>query len=79
MKDSLDLTIGDTESCTPNALQTFEIVSKRGCALGRSALYKASRVIPEDFAISVMPLDLAISPRADASNDASFSSKIQVR
>ena len=52
------------------------MVSKRGCASGRSALYKASRVSPDAMAISLMPRAPAMSLKAAANNAGSFASRM---
>lgn len=64
---------------TPRAAQTRFTVSKRGSLPGRKALYKASRVMSAALAISVMPREWAMSPRAAASRPASFASRMSVR
>ena len=64
---------------TPKAAHTRLIVSKRGCASGRNALYKASRVSPEALAISLMPRARAMSPRADASKAGLFACMMSVK
>src|SRR5690606_20464947 len=66
-------------SLTPSAAHTRLIVSKRGCASARKALYSASRVMPDALAISVMPRARATVPSASASAAGSFSSSTTVR
>ena len=52
---------------------------RSGSLPGRKALYKASRVMSAALAISVMPREWAMSPRAAASRPASFASRMSVR
>lgn len=68
--------IGCATRRTPSAAQTLLTVSKRGLAFGRSALYNASRVIPEALASSVMPRARAATPRACASSAMSPSAMV---
>lgn len=74
---------GRTSSLTPRALQTLATVSKRGRASGRRALYRASRVMPEDRAISnafSMSADwLGLSPPPSKTTICIFGEELGIR